>query len=150
VDLAPGAVGGWPSVAGRSAGLVRLDRVPAGPLQRVVFASSLGSAPWAAVRGVHPGLGVALAWDGATFPCAWLWWEIGGRDFPWHGRARIVAIEPNTAFPADDLAAARSRGEAHELAPGAEHRTWLTLALFEADGRSVVGVGRDGVVRLSP
>ncbi|CAN5656089.1 hypothetical protein BH23CHL8_BH23CHL8_04160 [soil metagenome] len=150
VDLAPGAAGRWPSVAGRAHGVVRLDRIPAGPVQRVVFASSLGSAPWAAVRGVHPGLGVALAWDVATFPCAWLWWEIGGQDFPWHGRARIVAIEPNTAFPADGLAAARSRGEAHEMAPGGEHRTWLTLVLFDADERPVTGVGRDGAVRLSP
>ena len=53
--------------------------------------------PWAAIRGVAPGLGVAMAWDATTFPCAWFWWEIGGPGHPWHGRARIVAIEPNTS-----------------------------------------------------
>ena len=87
-----------------------------------------------------------MAWDAATFPCAWFWWEIGGPEYPWYGRARIVAIEPATAARADGLAAARERSEAHELAPGATHRTWLTMSLFDADERPVTAVERDGRV----
>ena len=72
--------------------------------------------------------------------------EIGGPGHPWHGRSRIVAIEPNTAVPADGLTAADARGEAHRLTPGSEHHTWLTVSLFEADERAVRGVAQDGSV----
>lgn len=146
VDLEPGARGTWPVVPGRDGGRVHLDTIGAGPVQRLAYLSQLGAEPWAAIRGVTPGEGVAMAWDSATFPCAWFWWEIGGSGYPWHGRARIVAIEPNTSFPSDGLAAARERGEAHELAAGAEHQAWLTVSLFEADERAVRRVGRDGSV----
>jgi hypothetical protein len=146
-DLQPGTEGVWPAVWGRGAGeAVGLDVVGAGPLQRLVYLSGLPDPAWAAIRGVSPGLGVAMAWDGAAYPCAWQWWEIGGPGHPWHGRARLVAIEPNTAWPADGLAAADARGDAHRLAPGEERRAWLTLSLFDADERPVRGVDRDGRV----
>ena len=146
VDLRPGSSGTWPLIEGREGGDVRLDVVGAGPLQRMLYLSGLGATPWAAVRDVGAGLGAAMAWDVTTFPCAWLWWEIGGPEYPWYGRARIVAIEPATAAPADGLAAARSRGQAHELAAGGVHRTWLTMSLFDADERPVSAVERDGRV----
>jgi hypothetical protein len=57
-----------------------------------------------------------------------------------------VAIEPHTAVPSDGLAAAVSRGDAHRLAPGRTHQTWLTLSLFDADARPVRMVARDGSV----
>jgi galactose mutarotase-like enzyme len=146
VDLPPGAEGTWPTLPGRAGEEVRLDTVGSGPVQRLVYATRLGPSPWAAIRWPDEGLGAGLAWDGATFRCAWLWWEIGGAELPWYGRARIVAIEPNTTFPADGLAAARARGAAHELAPGTRHETWITLGLFHADERAVTAVGRDGSI----
>ena len=150
VDLSPGEGGEWPLAPGHAGVDVRLDRIPDGPVQRLVYLLDLGPSPWAAISDVHPGLGVAMAWDAGTYPCAWAWWEIGGSDFPWYGRARILAIEPNTAAPSDGLGAARRRGQAHRIEPGSEHHTWLTLALFDPEAGSVVGVDREGRVRFSP
>jgi hypothetical protein len=125
---------------------VGLERIGAGPTERLAFLSAFGEATWAAIRGVAPGLGVAMAWDPVTFPGAWFWWEIGGPGHPWHGRSRIVAIEPNTSNPADGLLAAIGRGDAHELGPGEVHETWVTVTLFDADDRPVRSVARDGSV----
>lgn len=146
MDLAPAGRGTWPAVPGRDGGSVHLDTVGAGPVQRLAYLSGFGPEPWAAIRGVASGAGVAMAWDATTYPCAWFWWEIGGPGHPWHGRARIVAIEPNTAFPSRGLAAARERGEAHTVTPGGEHRTWITMSAFDADERPVTHVARDGRV----
>jgi hypothetical protein len=146
-DLRQGSSGVWPRVATRSGGMVDLDRVGAGPTERLVYLSGFGvGGGWVAIRGVATSLGVAMAWDAATFPHAWFWWQIGGRSMPWYGRARIVAIEPHSAIREDGLAAAAARGEAHRLEPGQIHQTWLTVSLFDADSRPVRGVTRDGIV----
>ncbi len=145
-DVDPGARGAWPTIDGHAGGSVVLDRVPKGPVQRLAYLTQLGSEPWAAIRDIESGEGMGMAWDGATFPHAWFWWEIGGPGHPWHGRARIVAIEPNTSYPADGLGAAIERGEAHWMAAGDEHRTWLTMSLFDADDRPVRRVSRDGTI----
>ena len=146
-DLEPGGSGTWPTVPARGGvGQVSLDRVGPGPTERLAFLSGFEDGAWAAIRGVAPGLGVAMAWDPDTFPSAWFWWEIGGAGHPWHGRSRSVAIEPNTDHPADGLAAALERGTAHQVQPGGVHQTWITVSLFEADERPVRNVGRDGRV----
>jgi hypothetical protein len=146
-DIAPGSRGDWPNLAGRDGGDISLDRVSAGPLERLAYLTHMGGQPWSAIRDLAGGEGMAMAWDGDTFRSAWFWWEIGGPGHPWHGRSRIVAIEPNTTSPSDGLAAAHERGEAHLLPAGGEHRTWLTVSLFEADERPVQGVSRDGTVQ---
>jgi galactose mutarotase-like enzyme len=101
---------------------------------------------WAALRDPRTRRGIAMAWDRATFPHLWLWHEIGGQGLPWYGRARIVALEPQTAWPRDGLAAAIARGQSLSLAPGERRETWLTLSLFEASARHVIAVERDGRV----
>lgn len=146
-DLEPRGGGAWPRVPERrGGGMVDLSRIGPGPVQRLAYLSGFDDHGWAAIRGVSPGLGMALAWDVATFPYAWFWWEIGGPGHPWHGRARIVAVEPNTACPSDGLAAAAQRGEAHLLRPGETWETWLSMSLFDADERPVRSVSRDGSV----
>lgn len=146
-DLDPGGSGAWPQVPGRTGGTVALDRIGPGPTERLAYLSGFRAGEaWAAIRGVAPNLGVAMAWDASTFPHAWNWWEIGGPGHPWHGRSRIVAIEPHTAVPSDGLAAADARGAAHRLEPGQTHSTWLTVSLFDADERPVRGVAQDGSV----
>lgn len=146
-DVAPGSRGEWPTLEARDGGSVDLDRVGPGPIERLAYLTNMGDQPWAAIRDTAGGEGMGMAWDGETFRSAWFWWQVGGPGHPWHGRSRIVAIEPNTSFPADGLAAAHNRSEAHLLAAGGEHRTWLTMSLFDADEHPVRGVGRDGTVR---
>lgn len=146
-DIAPGSRGEWPVVDGRDGTRVSLNEIGLGPIERLLYLTKMGGQPFAAIRDPD-GEGVGMAWDGDTFRSAWFWWEIGGPGHPWHGRSRIVAIEPNTTFPADGLAAAHERGEAHLLPVGAEHRTWLTVSLFDADARPVRAVTRDGTVLL--
>jgi galactose mutarotase-like enzyme len=146
-DLTPGGTGSWPRLPGRAGGAVEVDAIGPGPTERLAYLSGFdASGGWTAIRGVAEGLGVAMAWDAATFPHAWFWWEIAGPGHPWHGRSRIVAVEPHTAVPSDGLAAAVARGEAHILEPGRTHQTWLTISLFDADARPVQMVARDGSV----
>ncbi len=146
-DLTPGGAGEWPVVLGAEGQPVDVSRIGRGPTERLAYLSGFGGRDgWTAIRGVAPGLGVAMAWDVATFPHAWFWWQIGGPGHPWHGRSRLVAIEPHTTVPSDGLAAADERGEAHRLSPGETRDTWLTVSLFDADDRPVTAVAQDGSV----
>lgn len=134
IDLPPGPVhgSGMPDITEEPAeGLTYLPDRPA---------------HWAALRHPDSGRGVALAWDGATFPHLWVWHTICGAGWPWYGRARIVAIEPQSAWPRDGLAAAIARGRSLRLGPSQSRDAWLTLSLFEASERAVTGVDRDGAV----
>lgn len=146
LDLVPGARGRWPYAPGPS-GDVDVSTVPSGAAERYCYVTDLAEA-WAAVRRPGGG-GLALAWDRAVWPHVWLWLQRHGHDFPWFGRAAIVAVEPHRAFPGDGLAAAASRGQALTLAPGEAAGAWLTAVLLE-DGRPVTGVDRDGRVLRNP
>jgi hypothetical protein len=147
IDLPPGAArrtgpkdeGDWP--------LSDLAAVGAGPVQSLCYLHDRPAA-WAAVRVPARGRGVAMAWDLDAFPHLWLWHEVGGTGWPFHGRARLVAIEPQASALRDGLAAASERGEALRLEPGGRRESWLTMALFEATEAPVVGVSRDGTVSL--
>lgn len=147
-DLRPGSHARWPYAPGKNGTTVDLRLVPDSPRERVVYLTDL-SAGWAAVRHVEQGIGVALAWDLGTFPYAWLWTEIGGQDFPWYGRSRIVALEPVSSWPNDGLAAALRRGQGHRLEPHGELSTRLSVSLFAADRRPVSTVDIEGGVRLA-
>jgi len=92
-------------------------------------------------RGVAPGVGVAMAWDRAAFPCAWQWWSLEMPGHPWHGRARMLAIEPATAWPGRGLAAAATLGTAHVIQPGEVRTAWLTMTVFAADANPVSASG---------
>lgn len=144
-DLRPGTTAPWPLVEGKDGSAIDLRLVPDAPRERVAYLTDV-TAGWVALR--QPGgVGVALSWDTATFPHLWCWTEIGGADFPWFGRSRIVALEPMSSWPNDGLARAIERGRAGRLDAGARADTWLTLSLFDADERPVTGVGPDGDVR---
>lgn len=144
-DLQPGGSGSWPYAPDKSGGVVDLAVVPAGPVERLCYRPDLPEG-WAAFRDPASGTGVAMAWDIAVFPHVWFWQEIGGQGFPWYGRARIAAIEPVCAWPIDGLAHAIERGQARRLQGGEEATAWLTMTLFAASERPVVGVHRDGRV----
>lgn len=142
VDVRPGAEAAWPVVPGKR-GEIDLRTIPERPTERLCYLVDLESG-WAALRDPARRLGVALAWDLTAFPHAWFWQEIGGPGFPWFGRARIAAIEPSTAWPADGLAGAVERRQAHRIEGGRRKSAWLTVALFSASDRSVTGVTRNG------
>jgi hypothetical protein len=143
-DVEPGATGDWPVLPGPR-GPVDLSRVPAGPAERYCFLCDLPDG-WAAVRDASSGTGVALSWDVAVWPHAWLWLQLGGEGFPWYGRGAFLGVEPHRSWPGDGLAAARERGRALRLAGGGQVASWLTLSLFDADEREVTHVARDGAI----
>jgi galactose mutarotase-like enzyme len=146
-DIQPGSTGTWPGLPGRDGQPVDL-RQPILPRRahRLLWLPDL-AAGWAAIRDPRTGQGVALAWDRATFPHAWLWQEIGTPGMPWYGRSSITAIEPQMSWPSEGLAAAIERGQARWLDSGASHETWITCAVFEATDRAVGDVTRAGEVQ---
>jgi hypothetical protein len=103
--LAPGAVietgartfateaGGrpWP-------GVPPVDRVPPLDEPRAIL-GWLGDfdEPWAALRNPALDLGVALRWNVAVMPYAWVWQELHATaEYPWFRRAYALAIEPSS------------------------------------------------------
>ncbi|MBA3517571.1 MAG: hypothetical protein H0T75_07995 [Rhizobiales bacterium] len=131
--LRPGASGDWPTVAGK-AGLVDLGR-PSGTMAAMAYLQDF-NAPWAAVRRLDNAIAVALSWDIGRFPCAWLWYELGGTaEAPWHGRGRVIGIEPNTTRPGMGLAHAKASGSPLlRLHPGEELSATVRLHVFRPSG----------------
>jgi hypothetical protein len=140
--LVPGAVGSWPSLAGKR-GAYDLSR-PRGKLAGLAYLQDFAS-PWMSIRRLDNSVGAALSWDSTLFPCAWLWLELGATEAsPWGGKTRLIGLEPNTTWPANGLAEADRRGAALlTLQPGAEIRAWLRLNVFKPRG-AVRGVDAEG------
>ena len=142
-DLADGE-SQWPTATGRDGEPVDLRVVPKGPVERVVYLPDV-SEGWAALRRPD-GAGIALAWDVVAHPHVWVWTEVGGVDFPWYGRSRVLAVEPASSWPNDGLSGALQRGQAHHLAPGASLSSWLTVALIDNVSAPIINVSRGGEV----
>lgn len=147
--LVPGEVAPWPIVPGK-AEPYDLSR-PSGPAAIMACLTDLAE-PWAAIRRLDGTVAALLSWDGATFPFAWLWCELGGTaDPPWYGRGRLIGIEPNTTWPSNGLAnALRKSAPLLLLQPGKEYESWVRLHVFrppgpiggcDAAGRALAGTG---------
>lgn len=145
-----GAEGGeWPVVLDASGAPTDLSIVPAEEQVRLIYLHDLRES-WVALRppadpddGVP---GVALGWDGDTFPALWIWLQNGDPGFPWYGRSRMIGLEPQRSWPFDGLAGAIDRGQELVLAPGESRSSWVTLAAFGDTRRPVTGVSRSGAV----
>jgi len=140
--LRPGACGRWAIVPGKT-GTFDLSR-PTGSVAAVACLKDFDS-PWASIRRLDDSVGAALSWDAAVFPCAWLWYELGGtQEPPWCGKARLIGVEPNTTWPASGLAdASRRGGRLLTLAPGDEIATTIRLHVFKPVG-PVLGIDANG------
>lgn len=129
----PGASGSWPFLPGKS-GACDVSRL-GGQAAALAYLDKFDTA-WAAIRRLDNSVAAVLSWDGSTFPCAWLWFELDATtDAPWNGRTRLIGIEPNTTRQATGLHDAERRG-AHllRLAPGQRINTELKLTVFRPDG----------------
>jgi galactose mutarotase-like enzyme len=135
----------WPTAPLAAGGTVDLSVVPDERVHRLAYLDGLAEG-WAAIRQPAGGVSVGLAWDLAAFPYSWLWLMRDDPGFPFYGRARMLAIEAQTAWPFDGLANARRRNMAHRLQPGESMSSWFTMSLFADTGAAVTGVGQDGAV----
>jgi hypothetical protein len=145
--LEPGARGEWPIITGKK-GPFDL-RHPLGRISAVAYLYDFDRA-WIAMRRLDNAIAIALSWDAARFPCAWIWLELGGTAAaPWFGQGNVIGLEPNTTQPGMGIANARARGS-HllRLSPGHEHETALCLHVFKPSG-PVLEPGADGRVGTS-
>jgi hypothetical protein len=131
--LEPGVTAGWPFVPGRSGGVVDL-RSPVYGQSAFACIDDLADG-WACITRADGRLAAELRWDASTFPCVWLWEELGGStSLPWFGRGEVVGIEPCSTWPGRGLRRALEEG-----APLVE------LAAGEAKvGRIALGVAVSG------
>lgn len=94
--LAAGAAFGWPAVATTDGGLLDLRLLPGPGSQQLAFGwLSDFVRPWYRIANRKTGLAVDVEWDADHLPYAWFWEELNySADYPWFGRARVIAIEP--------------------------------------------------------
>ncbi|WP_154096264.1 hypothetical protein [Microbacterium testaceum] len=121
--------------------------VPEDPTLRLLYLRDL-PAGWVALRN-PPGSevpGVGMSWDVSAYPFMWLWLQNGDPGFPWFGRAKIIGLEPQRAWPFDGLAGAVSREQAVVLTPGRTAGSWLTMTLLPPDMAAVASIDRSGRV----
>ncbi len=90
---------------------------------------------WLALTDTEARRGVAIVFDRAVFPHAWLWQVYGG----WRGHHHL-ALEAWTSHPMD-LDGAIEAGRARFLAPGEVLETWVAFVLHHGLER-VTGVDR--------
>jgi len=138
--------GHWPRLEGQDDTWEDLTRSPGEQTERLVYVQDLPEG-WAALRqptGDVPS--VAISWDARAYPHLWLWTLDGADGFPWYGRARMVGIEPQRAWPFDGLKGAIERGQAITLGPGQIESGWLTMTLMTSGDMPVTGVDRAGRV----
>lgn len=131
--LLPGASGHWPHVPGKN-GTADLGR-PSPPWASLAYLQHFRQ-HWAAIRRCDDAIAILLNWDGARFPCAWLWYELEGTaDKPWAGRTRLIGIEPSTTPCGLGLGEAKRRGAPLlRLEPGCVISSEIHLKVFTPSG----------------
>ena len=82
-------------------------------------------AGWLALTDTASRRGVAMVFQRAVFPHAWIWQVYGG----WRGHHHLC-LEPWTGYPME-LEEAQAAGRARTLAPGESLETEIAFVLFE-------------------
>lgn len=140
LGLEAGTTFPWPHLPAVTGSIdLSVARPPDPPSWELAFVDGL-TAGWLAVTDPQSRSGLALSFDPAVFPVAWLWGVYGG----WRG-LYTVALEAWTAHPPrlDEVITA---GRARSLEPGESLETEVRFIAFDGIG-SVTDVGPDGVVR---
>ena len=71
------------------------------------------------------GIRFTLTWDKAIFPYIWYYRSLGGKDYPYYGRSRFVALEPSSS-KSGGLAAQVAASDALTLGAGKTLTTTMT------------------------
>jgi galactose mutarotase-like enzyme len=131
--LAPDRRTSWPWAEGRDGAPLDLSVVP-GPQAGTHDWAYLTDFErgWYALREPARGIGFALRWPAETWPYLLFWQNYrGATAAPWHGRAYVAALEPQSSFPASwDRGTPRLR-----LEPGEALGTRTVATAFRSDGR---------------
>ena len=81
----------------------------------------------------NTGLGVRMTWDKDVFRYLWIWALYGAcQDYPWYGRAYILAVEPWSSMPGD-YRLAKESGTLLTLKAGQSMEVSLNTQLFETE-----------------
>ena len=136
-DVKPGSTGNWPTVPDRAGGQIDLSVVPEADIERLCYLHDRPEG-WAAMQ--HGKKVIGLSWDLEAFPHLWFWQEIGGKGFPWFGRAQITAIEPASTWPSFGLEAAITSGQAFYLKPGEVRTAWTTFSVSTVAAKDIMKI----------
>lgn len=137
--------GDWPFAAAEDGTEVDLSRLGAEGDSRLVYRFGHDAA-WAVVEQGGRLPHVAMAWDLEAYPSIWIWQNRAHPGFPWFGRMRCLAVEPQRAWPVDGLANAIERGRHLVVPVGGEATSWLVMSFPATVPSQVSGVSPDGVV----
>lgn len=81
------------------------------------------------------GLGVRMMWDKNVFQYLWIWALYGAcDDYPWYGRAYIMAVEPWACMPGD-YTLAKEAGTLLHLKAGESMEVELSAELYETEAQ---------------
>jgi len=120
----------WPIAPGLSGKGVDLQRIPdhAERVQDDLVITELRE-PRYRLYNSKLQLGVEVTWNPEVFHFLWYWLNWGVLDYPWFGRARVLALEPVTGSE-DGLASNINASKAVSLAPGATLQGRIDMRLF--------------------
>ncbi len=137
-----GASGNWPVVPAKH-GQADASR-PVGPMAALAYLTGFDR-PFVAIRRLDGAVGAALSWEGDVYDCVWYWCELGGTpDAPWHGRTRLIGLEPCSTPYGHGLAeASHRRSRLIRLCPGQPVTASLRLHVFKPTD-AVTETGPDG------
>jgi Domain of unknown function (DUF4432) len=141
----------WPTVTTVEGEEMDFGRLPGPGERRAVLAYLLEfTSGYFAITNPRLNLGVGLRWPLEVFDKAWLWQEIHSTmEWPWFGRAYVIAVEPATSVPGHGMAGVRATGAGgFRIAGGASRQVVIEAVLFEGTA-PVAGIAEGGAVTFA-
>lgn len=121
----------WPIAPGLDGRPVDLRRIPADTerLQDDFILTELKESRYQLYNS-RLNLGVEVTWNSDVFRYLWYWLSWGALDYPWFGKARVLALEPVTGTEDTGLEDNIKTSKALTLSPSATLRGRITMRLF--------------------